>query len=92
MGHNKKKSPNLITIMQILLRTASWVARGVTNLPAIAGGTRDESLTLSWEYPLKKKMATQSSILAWRIPRTYRGAWWATVYGAAENQIQLSIA
>ena len=25
---------------------------------------------LSWEDPLEKKMATHSSILAWKIPRT----------------------
>ena len=25
---------------------------------------------LGWEDPLEKEMATQSSILAWRIPRT----------------------
>ena len=26
--------------------------------------------SLGWEDPLEKEMATQSSILAWRIPRT----------------------
>ena len=26
--------------------------------------------SLSWEAPLEKGMATQASILAWRIPRT----------------------
>ena len=26
--------------------------------------------SLGWEDPLEKGMATQSSILAWRIPRT----------------------
>ena len=26
--------------------------------------------SLGWEDPLEKKMATHSSILAWRIPRT----------------------
>ena len=26
--------------------------------------------SLGWEDPLEKRMATQSSILAWRIPRT----------------------
>ena len=30
--------------------------------------TRGQSL--GWEDPLKKEMATHSSILAWRIPRT----------------------
>ena len=29
-------------------------------------------------------MATQSSILAWRIPWD-RGAWWAAVHGVAEE-------
>ena len=29
-----------------------------------------QARSLSWEDPLKKKMATHSSILAWRIPWT----------------------
>ena len=33
---------------------------------------------------LEKKMATHSSILAWRIPRT-GGAWWVAVYGVAQS-------
>ena len=33
-------------------------------------------------------MATHSSILAWRIPRTV--AWWATVHRVAKSQTQLS--
>ena len=32
-------------------------------------------------------MATDSSILAWRIPMD-RGAWWATVCGVAKRQTQ----
>ena len=39
----------------------------VKNLPA-TWETRVESLGL--EYPLEKRMATHSSILAWRIPWT----------------------
>ena len=35
---------------------------------------------LGWEDPLEEVMATQSSILAWRIPME-RGAWQAIVYG-----------
>ena len=38
-------------------------------------------LSLGWEDPLEKGMATHSSILAWMIPMD-RGAWWATVHGA----------
>ena len=32
-------------------------------------------------------MATQSSVLAWRIPD--RGAWWAAVYGVAQSRTRL---
>ena len=42
-------------------------------------------LTLGWEDPLEKVMATHSSVLAWRIP-TDRGAWQATVHGVAKSQ------
>ena len=38
---------------------------------------------LSWEDPLEEGMATQSSILAWRITMDRR-AWWAAVHGVAE--------
>ena len=41
--------------------------------------------SLGWEDPLEEEMATQSSILAWRIPMD-RGAWWATVpWGRRES-------
>ena len=34
-------------------------------------------------------MATHSSVLAWRIPRTPGGAWWAAVYGVAQSRTRL---
>ena len=40
--------------------------------------------SLGWEDPLEEGMATQSSILAWRIPMD-RGAWRATVHGITES-------
>ena len=43
------------------------MAQAVKNPPAIQE-TRVQSL--GWEDPLEKGMATHSSILAWRIPRT----------------------
>ena len=48
-------------------KTYSLVAQMVKNLPAM-----QESWvrSLGWEDPLEKGMATHSSILAWRIPRT----------------------
>ena len=43
------------------------MAQTVTNLPSTQE-TRVQSL--GWEDPLEKEMATYSSVLAWRIPRT----------------------
>ena len=40
------------------------------NLPASAGGVRDEGSIMGWEDRLEKEMATHSSTLAWRIPWT----------------------
>ena len=47
--------------------------------------------SLGWEDPLKKGMATHSSILAWTIPMD-RGSWLATVHGIEESQTKLSTA
>ena len=54
---------------------------GVKNPPADAGGHGSDP----WvgESPLEEKMATHSSILAWRIPMD-RGAWRAAVHSVAE--------
>ena len=40
--------------------------------------------SLGWEDPLEEGMATQSSILAWRISMD-REAWPATVHGLAKS-------
>ena len=48
--------------------TAFWVslvAQMVKNLPAMQ---ETWVRSLGWEDPLEKRMATHSSILAWRIP------------------------
>ena len=50
-----------------MFRRVSLVAQMVKNQPAIQE-TQVPSLGL--EDPLEKGMATHSSILAWRIPRT----------------------
>ena len=46
---------------------ASLVTQTIKNLPAMQ---ETKVLTLGQEDPLKKGMATHSSILAWRIPWT----------------------
>ena len=43
------------------------MAQLVKKLPAMQ---ETRVLSLGWEDPLEKEMATHSSILAWRIPRT----------------------
>ena len=40
----------------------------VMNLPASAGGVRDEGSIMGWEDPLEEGMEIHFSILAWRIP------------------------
>ena len=59
------------------LKGASLVAQAVKNLPAM-----QETWVqfLGREDPLEQEMATDSSILAWRISMD-RGAWQATVQG-----------
>ena len=52
------------------LKEASQVVLAVKNSPANAGDIRDRGSILGQEDPLEKVMATHSSILAWRIPRT----------------------
>ena len=44
--------------------------------------------SLDLEDPLEEGMATQSSILAWRIPRD-RGAWQATVHRATQKRTRV---
>ena len=46
---------------------ASLVAQTVKNLPAMQ---KAQVQSLGWEDPLDKEMATNSSIIAWRIPWT----------------------
>ena len=58
----------------------------VKNLPAMQE-TRVQSL--GWEDPLEEGTATDSSILAWKIPWTEETGG-ATVHGVAKSQTQLS--
>ena len=62
------------------------MAQKVKNLPAMQ---ETQVQSLGQEDPLEKGMATDSSILAWRIPMD-RGAWWATVHGVTKSQPCLS--
>jgi len=50
--------------MALVEGRASLVAQSVKNLPAVQ---ETRVLSLGWEDPLEKEMATHSSILAWKI-------------------------
>ena len=71
---------------RFLTATASLVAQTVKNLPS---RQKTRVQFLGPEDPLKEGKATNSSILAWRLPMD-RGAWWATVHGVARSRTRLS--
>ena len=58
----------------------------VKNLP-VMWETWDQFL--DWEDPQEEGMASQSSILTWRILMD-RGTWQATVHGVAKSKTRLS--
>ena len=64
MEKNVKKN---VCICITYHKWASLVAQSVKNLPAVQ---ETQVQSLGWEDPLKKKMATHSSILAWKISWT----------------------
>ena len=71
--HTLSKNPNdfLMSYMYSDFPRTSVVAQMAKRLPTM----RDtQVLSLGWEDPLKKEMATHSSSLAWKNPMD-RGAW-----------------
>ena len=61
----------------------------VNNLLASARAIGDMGFIPGWEDPLEEEMATDSSILAWEIPRTEEPQT-ATVHGFAKSWTQLT--
>ena len=61
------------------------MAQMVKNLPAMQ---EMQVRSLGQEDPLEKVMNTHSSILAWRNSKD-RGAWWATVHGVTNKELDL---
>ena len=57
-------------IMNFCISWASQVAQMVKNPPAMQETKETWVRTLGWEDPLEKRMATNSSILAWEISWT----------------------
>ena len=54
----------------------------VKNLPS---KQEMEVRSLGQQDPLEKEMATEASILAWKIPWTEKPVGWATVHGVAKS-------
>ena len=67
--------------VKIMFLLGLLVAQTAKNLPAMQ---ETQILSLSWEDPLEKEMATHSSVLAWRSPMDRR-AWKAIVHGVAKS-------
>ena len=63
---------------------ASLVAQIVNNLPEMQ---EIQVLSLGWEDPLEKGMATHSSILAWRIPWTEEPGWVQSMGSQSQTQL-----
>ena len=62
----------------------SWVSL-VTQMVKNLHAMRETCVwSRGWEDPLEERMATHSSVLAWRSPMD-RGAWRATVYGVTKS-------
>ena len=68
--NNFKVSIHLRLVLYHLVFRASLVAHMVKNPPVMQEAWVQ---SLGWEDSLEKRMATHSSILAWRIPRTEPG-------------------
>ena len=94
-GHERGQTPGDGEGQGSLACCSSWGLQELhmtwqwnTNDKESACNVGDWVQSLGWEDPLEKRMATHSSILAWRI--SWRGAWQATVHGIAKSQTQLS--
>ena len=73
-------------MVQLITARASLVAQRVQRLPAMQ---ETWVRSLGQEDPLEKAMATHSSTLAWKIPRTEKPGR-LTVHGIAKSWTQLS--
>ena len=64
MGFSRQES-GLLQKGNVYIYWASLVSQKVKNLPTMR---ETWALSLGWEDPLEKEMATHSSTLAWKIP------------------------
>ena len=85
MSNNIEHKDSRVCKIQFLYSFHFLVAQSVRNLPAMQ---ETWVRSLGWEHPLEKRMATHSSVLAWRIPWTEEPG--GLVHGVKKRQTQLS--
>ena len=88
-GWGFQETPGRRIMRRKTIASIFQVAPVVKNPPANAGDIKNAGFSLGQEDPLEEGMATNSSILAWRIPMNQE-AWWATVHGVAKSRTRLS--
>ena len=79
------ESPGKSTCIRYVYILGFPCGSAVKNQPAMQELQDTWVCSLNREDPLKDRMATHSSILAWKIPMD-RGVWWATVHGVTQSQ------
>ena len=76
-----------ITFPHPLFVGASPMAQWVKNPPAVQETQETWVQSLGWEDPLEEKMATHSSILAWRIPWTEEPDWLQSIGSQSQSRL-----
>ena len=79
------ESPGKSTCIRYVYILGFPCGSAVKNQPAMQEPQDTWVRSLNREDPLEDRMATHSSILAWKIPMD-RGVWWATVHGVTQSQ------
>ena len=79
------ESPGKSTCIRYVYILGLPCGSAVKNQPAMQEPQDTWVRSLNREDPLEDRMATHSSILAWKIPMD-RGVWWATVHGVTQSQ------
>ena len=86
MGSQRRKQWQPIPVLSPG-KSHGWSQAAVHGVATSHTGLSDFTFTFHF-HALEKDMATDSSVLAWRIPGD-RGAWWAAVYGVAQSPTRL---
>ena len=76
---NYRQESNMVTSTEVVAPSGSTMEDSLGSLQSLPYGSEGKKSahnkktwvwSLGWEDPLEKEMATHSSILAWKVPRT----------------------